>query len=103
LSDALNRTTGQGRNGMSGRSKADLGEAGVAAEGRVSLEAEIPEPLFDGMRDFIRSHPHWDQYQLVSSALASFLFQNGCTDGCVTQHYLNGLFMRSQPPKGRLI
>jgi len=111
LSDALNRTTGQGRNGMgsskatsgSGRSEDHPGDAGVAAKSRVSLEAEIPELLFDGMRDFIRSHPHWDQYQLVSSALASFLFQNGCTDGCVTQHYLNGLFMRSQPPEGRLV
>lgn len=85
------------------RSEAYPGEAGVAAESRVSLEAEIPELLFDGMRDFIRSHPHWDQYQLVSSALASFLFQNGCTDGCVTQHYLNGLFMRNQPHEGRLV
>jgi len=62
----------------------------------VSLEAEIPEVLFDGMREFIRRHPHWDQYRLVSSALACFLFQNGCTDRNVTQHYLNGLFLRQE-------
>lgn len=37
--------------------------------------------------------PEWDQYRVITSALASFLFQNGCTDRCVSQHYLNGLFM----------
>jgi hypothetical protein len=71
--------------------------AAAAPVGCVSLEAEIPEELFDGMREFISAHPHWDQYRLISSALAGFLFQNGCTDSCVTQHYLNGLFMRSGP------
>jgi hypothetical protein len=61
---------------------------------RISLEAEVPEVLFDGMREFIRNHPQWDQYRLITSALASFLFQNGSQESCVTQHYLNGLFMR---------
>jgi hypothetical protein len=60
----------------------------------ISLEAEVPEVLFDGMREFIKSHPQWDQYRLISSALAGFLFQNGCSDQGVTQHYLNGLFLR---------
>jgi hypothetical protein len=60
----------------------------------VTLEAEVPEVLFVGMREFISQHPHWDQYSLISSALASFLFQNGCEDHQVTQHYLDGLFQR---------
>ena len=60
----------------------------------VSLEAEVPEVLFDGMREFLRSHPQWDQYRLISSALSSFLFQHGCADQGVTQHYLDGLFRR---------
>lgn len=60
----------------------------------ISLEAEVPEVLFEGMREFLQNHPHWDQYRLISSALASFLFQNGCSDQGVTQHYLNGLFLR---------
>ena len=59
---------------------------------RVSLEAEIPEALFDGMRAFIQARPDWDQYSLVTSALAGFLFQHGWADGCVSEHYLNGLF-----------
>jgi hypothetical protein len=64
--------------------------------GSVSLEAEVPEVLFDGMRHFIRSHPDWDQYSVITSALAGFLFQNGWTDRSVTQHYLDGLF-QGQP------
>jgi hypothetical protein len=64
------------------------------ATASVTLEAEVPEVLFIGMRDFISRHPHWDQYSLISSALASFLFQNGCEDHEVTQHYLDGLFQR---------
>lgn len=78
-----------------------MNETGQAAsergEERVSLETEIPEALFEGMREFIQGHPHWDQYRLLTSALAGFLFQNGCTDRCVTQHYLNGLFLRPDP------
>lgn len=82
---------------MSASGDQPIGSSESGAERCVSLEAEIPEELFDGMREFIRLHPHWDQYRLIRSALAGFLFQNGCTDSCVTQHYLNGLFMRSGP------
>ena len=42
----------------------------------VSMEAEIPEVLYRGMKDFIGDHPTWDQYRVMSSALAHFLFQN---------------------------
>jgi hypothetical protein len=59
---------------------------------RVSLEAEVPEALFEGMREFIRNHPQWDQYSVITSALAGFLFQNGARDRCVKDHYLAGLF-----------
>jgi hypothetical protein len=31
---------------------------------------------------------------VITSALAGFLFQNGCSDHAVTQHYLDGLFLR---------
>ncbi len=65
-------------------------EEGSAAS--VSLEAEIPEALYRGMKDFIGCNPSWDQYTLMSSALASFLFQNGCDDRAVTERYLDDLF-----------
>jgi hypothetical protein len=76
-----------------------LGEAEAVDQQRqpascISLEAEVPEVLFDGMREFIRHHPQWDQYRLISAALANFLFQNGSQEPSVTQQYLNGLFRR---------
>lgn len=78
----------------------DQGSAAVEVEAagpapRISLEAEVPEVLFEGMRAFLRSRPEWDQYRVITSALAGFLFQNGCADACVSQHYLNGLFIQA--------
>jgi hypothetical protein len=72
-------------------------ESSVDPEGTgscVTLEAEVPEVLFRGMRSFLENHPQWDQYSVITSALAGFLFQNGCQDRSVTQHYLDGLFLR---------
>ena len=64
----------------------------ISIEDCVSIEAEIPEALFNGMKDFIGSNPNWDQYKVMSSALANFLFQNGCNDRAVTEKYLNDVF-----------
>ena len=44
------------------------------------------------MVGFIEQHPQWDQYRLMQSALAGFLFQQGCQDKPVVRHYLDGLF-----------
>lgn len=57
----------------------------------IALEAEVPEILFDGMKDYLSSHPNWDQSSLIVSAIAEFLFQNGCHQECVTQHYFKRL------------
>ena len=67
-------------------------EKKITNEVSVSLEAEIPEELYNGMKEFICTNPKWDQYQLMSSALANFLFQNGSQDRAVTERYLNDLF-----------
>ena len=58
----------------------------------ISLEAEIPEALYVGMKDFINSNEKWDQSKLISSAIANFLFQNGSDDRAVTEKYLNDIF-----------
>jgi len=60
----------------------------------VSVENQFPEDLYDAMRQFIATHPDWDQYRLMQSAVAGFLFQQGCKEPPVVQHYLNGLFRR---------
>lgn len=65
-------------------------------EEQVNLEAEVPEVLFDGLREFIRAHPNWDQYRVITSALAGFLFQNGCSEHTVLQHYVDGLFLQQE-------
>ena len=82
-----------------GRAVSILADCGLAvsiggAAGRGAAEAEVPEALFDGMRAFLQSRPEWDQYRLMQSAVAGFLFQQGSKDPAVVRHYLNGLFRR---------
>ena len=60
----------------------------------VSIEAEIPEVLYQGLKEFVSQNSEWDQYHLMSSALANFLYQNGCEDRAITERYLNDLFNR---------
>jgi hypothetical protein len=60
----------------------------------VSVENQFPEDLYEAMRTFIAAHPDWDQYRLMQSAVAGFLFQQGSKEPAVVQHYLNGLFQR---------
>ena len=67
----------------------------VELQESISLEAEIPEALYMGMKSFISMNPTWDQYSLMTSAIANFLFQNGCEDRVVTEIYLKDLFTRS--------
>lgn len=63
----------------------------------VSVVNEFPQDLHEAMVGFIAAHPQWDQYRLMQSALAGFLFQQGCQERAVAQHYLNGLFRRDMP------
>ena len=58
----------------------------------ISLEAEVPEALYFGMKDFISGNEKWDQSKLISSAIANFLFQNGSDDRAVSEKYLNDIF-----------
>ena len=58
----------------------------------ISLEAEVPEALYVGMKDFISGNDNWDQSKLISSAIANFLFQNGSEDRAVAEKYLNDIF-----------
>ena len=58
----------------------------------ISLEAEVPEALYVGMKDFISGNEKWDQSKLISSAIANFLFQNGSDDMAVAEKYLNDIF-----------
>ena len=69
-----------------------LGDASEEQAPFVSMESEIPEVLFTAMKEFIYANSSWDQYQLMSSSLAGFLYQNGCSERAVTERYLDDLF-----------
>ena len=58
----------------------------------ISLEAEVPEALYIGMREFISGNEQWNQSKLISSAIANFLFQNGSNDRAVAEKYLSDIF-----------
>ena len=62
----------------------------------IALETELSGTLYKSMKDFVLKNPTWDQYQLINSALASFLVQNGCNDRSVTELYINQLFNTSK-------
>lgn len=57
----------------------------------VTMEAEVPEGLHHGLQIFLERRPGWDASSLLTSALASFLFQNGWSDPCVAQLYLEAI------------
>tara|TARA_B100000073_G_scaffold326792_1_gene311797 strand:+ start:451 stop:702 length:252 start_codon:yes stop_codon:yes gene_type:complete len=63
---------------------------------KISLETELSETLYTTMKDFVLKNPTWDQYQLINSALATFLVHNGCNDTNVSELYINQLFTPSK-------
>ena len=63
---------------------------------KISLETELSESLYKTMKEFVLHNPSWDQYKLINSALATFLFQNGCNDSSVSENYINQLFAPSK-------
>ena len=76
--------------------KAQEAEEEEDSKSFVSLESEIPEVLYQGMKEFIETNSKLDQYSLMSSALANFLFQNGCDDRAVIERYLQDIFNHSE-------
>ena len=73
-----------------------LAEVPDAMAVHVSVENQFPADLFESMVGFIEQHPQWDQYRLMQSALAGFLFQQGCQDRAVVRHYLDRLFRKPE-------
>ena len=57
-----------------------MGEGADLIATQVSVENQFPEDLFLAMVGFISAHPEWDQYRLMQSAVAGFLFQQGCRE-----------------------
>ena len=60
----------------------------------VSILAEIPEELHESLKQFIETHPAWDQDRVYAAARSLFLLQNGQRQGDRTPSriYLDTLF-----------
>ena len=64
----------------------------------ISLMVEIPEDLFNGMREYLGTHPDWDQDRAFTAALSLLLLQNpGTFQKRASRIYLDTLFARGMP------
>lgn len=54
----------------------------------VSILAEIPEELHLSLKNYLETHPHWDQDRVFAAALSLFLLQNNNGQGTeASQNY----------------
>ena len=58
----------------------------------ISFQTEIPKSIQKAMKDYIETHPNWDQYRLLQAALAGFLMQNGISSRLITRLYIGNMF-----------
>ena len=58
----------------------------------VSLYAAVPETLHDSLKNYLETHPDWDQDRVMTAALSLFLLQNGDSDRRAARVYLETLF-----------
>jgi hypothetical protein len=92
---------------LSGKSKTILGTSRTTAsnlsllidfrEGKtmnatVSILAEIPETLHESLKNYLETHPDWDEKRVLTAALSLFLLQNGESDRRAARVYLETLF-----------
>jgi predicted TPR repeat methyltransferase len=61
----------------------------------VSILAEIPEALHETLKEYLETHPDWDQDRVFVAALSLFLLQNGECDRRAARVYLDTLFKHS--------
>jgi hypothetical protein len=54
----------------------------------VSILAEIPEELHLSLKNYLETHPNWDQDRVFAAALSLFLLQNsGGQNSDASQNY----------------
>ncbi|MDX2096169.1 MAG: DUF2811 domain-containing protein [Leptolyngbyaceae cyanobacterium bins.59] len=58
----------------------------------ISILTEIPEALHESLKQYLESHPDWDQDRVLSAALSLFLLQTGGSDRRTARVYLDSLF-----------
>ncbi|MFM2063332.1 MAG: hypothetical protein RLZZ507_3002 [Cyanobacteriota bacterium] len=58
----------------------------------VSIFTVIPEALHESLKNYLETHPDWDQTRVLTAALSLFLLQNGESDRQAARIYLETLF-----------
>ncbi|MEB3214642.1 MAG: DUF2811 domain-containing protein [Nostocales cyanobacterium 94392] len=58
----------------------------------ISLAAQVPETLHESLKNYLETHPDWDQDRVLTAALSLFLLQNGDSDRRAARVYLETLF-----------
>ncbi|MBN3921925.1 MAG: DUF2811 domain-containing protein [Nostoc sp. NMS4] len=61
----------------------------------VSIFTEIPETLHESLKNYLETHPDWDENRVLTAALSLFLLQNGDSDRRAARVYLETLFHHS--------
>lgn len=61
----------------------------------VSIFTEIPETLHESLKNYLETHPDWDENRVLTAALSLFLLQNGDSDRRAARVYLETLFHQS--------
>ena len=59
----------------------------------VSLYAEVPETLHESLKNYLETHPDWNQDRVLTAALSLFLLQNGNSDRRAARVYLETSFL----------
>ncbi len=62
----------------------------------VSIFTEIPETLHESLKNYLETHPDWDENRVLTAALSLFLLQNGDSDRRAARVYLETLFHHSR-------
>ena len=57
----------------------------------VSILTEIPEDLYEAVSHYLDAHADWDQDRVFAAAVSLFLSQNGDSDRCAAQAYLENI------------
>lgn len=46
----------------------------------VSILTEIPETLHESLKNYLETHPDWDEKRVLTAALSLFILQNSTSD-----------------------
>jgi hypothetical protein len=64
----------------------------------ITIMFDIPDELYESLRQHLEAHPDWDSDRFGTVALALLLLQNGRDEKAIAAAYLNALHGREVEP-----